>query len=47
MTTGHKITLPKSKLKDGKVVPSMRGQSVSAKIRQRKSKRVKVVRRTS
>ena len=43
--TGHKVTLPKgARIKDGKLILPSGAKSVSEKIRQRKSRRVKVVR---
>lgn len=45
--TGHKITLPAgTKIKDGKLTKPPARMSVSARIKQRKSKKTKVVRRT-
>ena len=47
MTTGHRPRLPAgTRLKDGKLVKAQ-PRSVSDKIRQRKSKRIKPVRRTA
>lgn len=48
MTTGHKIKLPKSKTltKDGKIKDRPTG-NVSARIRQRKSKKVRPVRKSA
>ena len=45
--TGHRITLKNMKLKDGKLsaIPSY-GRNASAKIAQKKSKRVRVAKRS-
>ena len=45
--TGRKIAIPGYKLKDGKLVKRPTKQSVSERLRQRSSKRVKVGRRIS
>lgn len=45
--TGHKITLPAgTRIKDGRLVKGKPKTSVSEAIRQRKSKRVRVQKRT-
>jgi hypothetical protein len=44
--TGHKIHLPRNVLKDGKITKAQ-PRSVSDKIRQRKSNRVRVQKRTT
>ena len=43
--TGHRTSLPGWRYKDGKLVKSTAKQSVSTKIRQRKSKKITVKRR--
>ena len=44
--TGHKITLPRgTRIKDGKLSKAPARMSVSARIKQRKSKRVRVVKK--
>lgn len=46
--TGHKVRLPAgTKIKDGKLVKGQPKTSVSTAIRQRKSKRVRVQKRTT
>lgn len=45
--TGHKVRLHRgTRIKDGKLSQAPARMSVSAKIKQRKSKRIKPVRRT-
>ncbi len=45
MTTGYKFTLPKgTKIKDGKITTIRTPRDVAARIRQAKSKRIKVIR---
>ncbi len=46
MMTGHRTKITGVTIKDGKIIRRPRRQSVSEKIRQKKSKKVKVVRRT-
>lgn len=44
--TGHKPRLKGYRIKDGKLVATHKRKAVSEQIRQRKSKRIKPVRRT-
>jgi len=44
MSTGHRIRISGT-VKDGKIVPKGRKTDVSTRIRQRKSKKVRVVRK--
>jgi hypothetical protein len=45
--TGHKPRLKGYRIKDGKLVVTLKRKPVSEQIRQRKSKKVRVQRRTS
>ena len=48
MTTGHKIKLDKgARIKDGKIVKVAYYANASAAIKAKKSKRVRVIRRTT
>jgi hypothetical protein len=44
--TGHRVRIPRGyRWKDGKLVPSDKHMDVSARLRQRSSKRVRVVKK--
>ena len=47
MTTGHRVAIKGYRVKDGKVVRDECRLAVSERLRQRKSKRVRVAKRSS